>query len=89
MTRAQTWLLHTTRSNKHSGYNHLKEGEHSSEYNPLDSINVTYRPRGGSEWLDISSKNDDNETSPNVKDEKLEKDKSHLHGTKYKREMYR
>ena len=74
---------------RHSRYDHLREGERISDDNALDSIKVTYRPRGGSEWLDISSKNDDNETSLYENDDKLEQDKSHPHGTKYKPEMYR
>jgi hypothetical protein len=57
---------------RHSRYDHLREGERISDDNALDSIKVTYRPRGGSEWLDISSKNDDNETSSYEKDDKLD-----------------
>lgn len=68
----------------------MGEGERISDDNALDSILVTYRPKGGSEWLGIASKlesdavsNDDDDTG------KKDKDKSHPHGTKYKPEMYR
>ena len=66
----------------------MKEGERISDDNALDSIKVTYRPKGGSEWLDIRSKLE-NESISEKKDDKEDNTKSHPHGTKYKPKMYR
>ena len=90
--RSHTWLLHATRAMRHSKYS-VKEGERISDYNALDSIKVTYRPKGGSEWLDsleMHSRAKNQTDSDNIiaKAEKAEKNE-HPHGTKYKPEMYR
>ncbi len=77
---------------RHSRYNSLREGERISDDNALDSIKVTYRPKGGSEWLDIESKQEqENELKSSTHEEKKDdKDRqSNPHGTKYKPEMYR
>ena len=66
----------------------MREGERISDDNALDSIKVTYRPRGGSDWLDISSKSE-NEITSDESTEKQDEKKSHPHGTKYKPKMYR
>ena len=66
----------------------MKEGERISDDNALDSIKVSYRPKGGSEWLDIASKIE-NETISEKSEEVDRKANSHPHGTKYKPEMYR
>ena len=73
---------------RHSKFQGLKEGERISDDNALDSIKVTYRPRGGSEWLETFSSTR-NETEADDASTKDDKDKSHPHGTKYKPEMYR
>merc|ERR1711957_64744 len=48
---AHTWLLHATRAMRHSKFDG-KEGERISDDNALESIVVSYRPKGGSEWLE-------------------------------------
>ncbi len=73
---------------RHSSFEVIKEGERISDDNALDSIKVTYRPRGGSEWLDIASKLK-NETISKENEKIDQKTNSHPHGTKYKPEMYR
>eukprot|EP00551_Chaetoceros_affinis_P007144 CAMPEP_0203668388 /NCGR_PEP_ID=MMETSP0090-20130426/5028_1 /ASSEMBLY_ACC=CAM_ASM_001088 /TAXON_ID=426623 /ORGANISM="Chaetoceros affinis, Strain CCMP159" /LENGTH=987 /DNA_ID=CAMNT_0050532809 /DNA_START=363 /DNA_END=3326 /DNA_ORIENTATION=- len=85
---SHTWLLHATRAMRHSSFKGMKEGERISDDNALDSIKVTYRPKGGSEWLDIASKRK-NETISQKSEEINPKANSHPHGTKYKPEMYR
>ncbi len=78
---------------RHSKYHSVKEGERISDYNALDSIKVTYRPKGGSEWLDSlerlsSANNETNSDTVVTKTIQTEKNE-HPHGTKYKPEMYR
>lgn len=84
---AHTWLLHATRAMRHSRYYGMKEGDRISDDNALNSIRVSYRPAGGSDWIeggkpiegadDISSDKDDDTGA------------GHPHGTKYKPEMFR
>jgi hypothetical protein len=65
----------------------LQKGERISDDNALDSIKVTYRPKGGSDWLDIAFKNEIELISD--ADENNDKEQSHPHGTRYKPEMHR
>lgn len=67
----------------------MKEGERISDDNALDSIKATYRPKGGSEWLDISLATQNETITEESEDEEVVKEPSHPHGTKYKPEMYR
>ena len=94
---AHTWLLHASRAMRHSFLNTYEayrdsSGEDTIRKNPLESIKVTHRPRGGSEWRkgvpeswknrkegkDGESSSKDGDTGTN-----------HPHGTKYKPEMVR
>uniref|UniRef100_A0A7S4RMJ9 Phospholipid:diacylglycerol acyltransferase n=1 Tax=Ditylum brightwellii TaxID=49249 RepID=A0A7S4RMJ9_9STRA len=93
---AHTWLLHATRAMRHSGHA-TKEGERISDDNALDSILITHRPKGGSEWIKGYAKNrgKDGEDGANGKgssDSNPADDDTgtrHPHGTKYKPEMHR
>ena len=87
--RAHTWLLHATRAMRHPKDNSMKQGERISDDNALESIKVTYRPKGGSEWLDILTKSENGPMPEIMNEENVDEDKSHPHGTKYKPEMYR
>ena len=85
---AHTWLLHATRAMKTT--TSMLEGERiSNPNNVLDSIKVTHRPKGGSEWEegygDIIA--DDESDSKSNSDE--DTGTSHPHGTKYKPKMVR
>lgn len=92
---SHTWLLHATRAMRHSKYSEMKEGDRISDNNALESIKVSYRPVGGSEWFEGGKssyverfKNDKSV----VNDENSKKGISegdHPHGTKYKPEMFR
>jgi len=80
---AHTWLLHATRAMMHSdpiGGGHNKK----QQKNPLDSIKVTHRPKGGNEWISGApppkKKGEDEDTSEADDDTGT----SHPHGTKYK-----
>jgi hypothetical protein len=42
---AQTWLLHAVRARRYSG-------KQDGPVNPLDEIQVSHRPQGGTEWVD-------------------------------------
>mmetsp|Transcript_22157 Transcript_22157/g.33818 ORF Transcript_22157/g.33818 Transcript_22157/m.33818 type:complete len:223 (+) Transcript_22157:1-669(+) len=73
---AHTWLLHPARTS-----------EEKHNQNPLDSIEISHRPQGGSSWIMGRG-----ETAPTVKKPKTEDGDtgtSHPHGTKYKPEMVR
>ena len=79
---------------RHSKYQNVKEGERISDYNALDSIKVSYRPKGGSEWLETLSSTKNETTMNNDVDVPTKIDENtvkneHPHGTKYKPEMYR
>jgi len=86
---SHTWLLHATRAMRHSRYYGMKEGDRISDDNVLDSIRVSYRPVGGSDWMEgvnpQARTGDDDGDDPD--DEGTGAD--HPHGTKYKPEMYR
>lgn len=94
---AHTWLLHATRAMAHSKsaeyetYRGSQEDDAKEKKNPLKSIRVTHRPRGGSDWLKGVPKTWKNRQ--NKDEENVEKDAdtgtSHPHGTKYKPEMVR
>jgi len=86
---SHTWLLHATRAMRRSGHYGMKEGERISDDNALDSIKVTYRPKGGSEWLDIAKAKDTCDANAECEEENSDTGSAHPHGTKYKPEMYR
>ena len=86
---SHTWLLHATRAMRHSRYYGMKEGDRITDDNVLDSIRVSYRPVGGSDWIEGANhkeKRGDND-GDDADDEGTGAD--HPHGTKYKPEMYR
>lgn len=87
---AHTWLLHATRAMRQSKFGG-KEGERISDDNALESIVVSYRPKGGSEWLEggkpISQENASVESKKSNQDS--DTGAKHPHGTKYKPEMFR
>jgi len=86
---SHTWLLHATRAMRHSRYYGMKEGDRITDDNVLDSIRVSYRPVGGSDWIEGANhkaqRGDDD--GDDADDEGTGAD--HPHGTKYKPEMYR
>jgi len=87
---AHTWLLHATRAMRHSKFDG-EEGERISDDNALESIVVSYRPKGGSEWLEGGKRLNQEDTSDESKTNNQDSDTGakHLHGTKYKPEMFR
>jgi hypothetical protein len=89
---AHTWLLHATRAMRHSKYSDMKEGDRISDDNALDSIKVSYRPAGGSEWMDGGKSHCTKHNPESLSKDDAESDISvgdHPHGTKYKPEMFR
>eukprot|EP00557_Chaetoceros_sp_GSL56_P011962 CAMPEP_0176476432 /NCGR_PEP_ID=MMETSP0200_2-20121128/47_1 /TAXON_ID=947934 /ORGANISM="Chaetoceros sp., Strain GSL56" /LENGTH=966 /DNA_ID=CAMNT_0017872097 /DNA_START=322 /DNA_END=3221 /DNA_ORIENTATION=- len=87
---SHTWLLHATRAMRHSRYYGMQEGDRISDDNALNSIKVSYRPAGGSAWIEGGKPkvlNDMNVQSNTIDDQSRGSD--HPHGTKYKPEMYR
>jgi len=87
---AHTWLLHATRAMRQSKFGG-KEGERISDDNALESIVVSYRPKGGSEWLEGGKRLSQENTSVENKKSNQDNDTGakHPHGTKYKPEMFR
>jgi len=87
---AHTWLLHATRAMRHSRFGR-KEGERISDDNALDSIVVSYRPEGGSLWLEGEKRMNQENVSNGSKAIDVDNDTgaNHPHGTKYKPEMSR
>lgn len=87
---AHTWLLHATRAMRHSKFGG-KEGERISDDNALESIVVSYRPKGGSEWLEGGKRLSQENASVGKKKSNQDSDTGakHPHGTKYKPEMFR
>jgi len=90
---AHTWLLHATRAMTHSGQTN-GTGERISDYNALDAIKVSYRPKGASDWVEGRAKNRNDKSkgkgdaSPNSEaDDETDTGTMHPHGTKYKPEM--
>jgi hypothetical protein len=90
---AHTWLLHATRAMRHSKYSDVKEGDRISDDNALNSIKVSYRPAGGSEWMDGGkshyTKHNLGSSSMDKKQSDISVGDEHPHGTKYKPEMFR
>jgi hypothetical protein len=89
---AHTWLLHATRAMRHSKYSDVKEGDRISDDNALKSIKVSYRPAGGSEWIDGGKSHFTKYTSESLSKDNAQSGISvgdHPHGTKYKPEMFR
>lgn len=87
---SHTWLLHATRAMRHSRYYGMQEGDRISDDNALNSIKVSYRPAGGSDWIEGGKPkilNDIKIQSNAIDDQNRGSD--HPHGTKYKPEMYR
>jgi len=94
---AHTWLLHATRAKRHDN----DEDDDNDENNTgiLSSIQVSHRPKGGSEWISgIESSStlppsQPQELAVEVQEEQEKGDDnwgtSHPHGTKYKPEMVR
>jgi len=81
---AHTWLLHATRAMRTT--TSMLEGERiSNPRNALDSIQVTHRPKGGSEWVEGYGADPRIEEKENIGDTGT----SHPHGTKYKPKMVR
>jgi hypothetical protein len=78
---AHTWLLHAVRALRHSG----KE----APVNPLDSIEISHRPEGATEW----KQGPPPERAKKNFDKKFEESRDtgtqYPHGTKYKPEMVR
>jgi len=87
---AHTWLLHATRAMRQSKFGR-KEGERISDDNALESIVVSYRPKGGSEWLEGGKRLSQENASVEKKKSNQDSDTGakHPHGTKYKPEMFR
>jgi len=87
---AHTWLLHATRAMRHSRFDR-KEGERISDDNALESIVVSYRPKGGSEWLEGGKRLIEENASIERKKSNQDSDTGarNPHGTKYKPEMFR
>lgn len=87
---AHTWLLHATRAMRSTNHTMpMLEGERiSNPNNALDSIKVSHRPQGGSDWIEgygADQPNYDFESRANIGDTGT----SHPHGTKYKPKMVR
>ena len=87
---AHTWLLHATRAMRSlNSTSSMLEGERiSNPNNALDSIKVSHRPKGGSEWIEgygIERSEVDTESPSNDGDTGT----SNPHGTKYKPKMVR
>ncbi|KAL7450618.1 hypothetical protein ACHAWC_002508 [Mediolabrus comicus] len=87
---AHTWLLHATRAMRSTNHTMpMLEGERiSNPNNALDSIKVSHRPKGGSDWIEgygADQPNYDFESRANIGDTGT----SHPHGTKYKPKMVR
>lgn len=76
---AHTWLLHQMRAARHSSTS-------SSKGNPLNSIKISHRPKGATEWKE-------GPVLHRVAGDHLDASKdtgtSHPHGTRYKPEMRR
>lgn len=87
---AHTWLLHATRAMRRSRFD-KNEGERISDDNALESIVVSYRPKGGSEWLEGGKRLSKENSSVESKKSNQDSDTGakHPHGTKYKPEMFR
>lgn len=78
---AHTWLLHSERALRHSNDEQLG--------NPLDSIDVSHRPKGATKWVQGPPPNKMEEADDKPKDDESDTGTSHPHGTKYKPEMVR
>lgn len=79
---AHTWLLHAVRALRHSGKG--EEGE-----NPLDSIRISHRPKGATEWKDEPPPAAVTLKGEKKVEESTDTGTAHPHGTKYKPEMVR
>ena len=76
---AHTWLLHAARAMHHSG-------TESVTGNPLDDIEISYRPKGAMEWVKGPPPK---EADPIEKKKIVDTGTNHPHGTRYKPEMHR
>ena len=77
-----TWLLHALRARKY------ESNEELGAQQILDSIDISHRPMGGTEWLPGFAKNS-REMKQDFKKENGDTGTDHPHGTRYKPEMLR
>lgn len=83
LSYVHTWLLHALRARAHESNEELGAQE------ILNSINISHRPKGGSEWRPGFARVSKNIVKEEEKKESVDTGTAHPHGTRYKPEMLR